>query len=77
MAKRKTEAENQTAAFARYKVSYPGGLNLRAGPGKSFPVLRVLQPGFVVEATGRAKNGWIPVLNGWVDRQYLVKAKEE
>lgn len=77
MAKRKTEPKENSAAFAKYTVTFPGGLNLREGPGKTFSVLRVLQHGEVVEAEGRSKNGWLPVSGGWVDRQYLEKIKEE
>lgn len=70
MAKRKAGAVKQPSA-ARYEVAYPRGLNLRAGPGMSFPVLRVLPAGDVVAAAGSARDGWLPVDEGWCDKRYL------
>lgn len=75
MAKRKAQPK-EAATFATYTVSYPGGLNLRAGPGKNFPVLRVLQPGAAVKAEGEAQDNWLPVEGGWVNQMYLEKNKE-
>lgn len=75
MAKRKAQSK-EAATFATYTVSYPGGLNLRAGPGKNFPVLRVLQPGAAVKAEGEAQDNWLPVEGGWVNQMYLEKSKE-
>lgn len=68
MAKRKTA---EAPSFAKYTVNTPRGLNLRSGPGMDYPVLRVLKPGELVEAAGKARKGWLPVQDGWVDRQYL------
>lgn len=76
MAKRKAQPAAKAATFATYTVSYPGGLNLRAGPGKNFPVVRVLQPGTAVKAEGEAQGDWLPVEGGWVDQKYLEKNKE-
>lgn len=75
MAKRKAQPK-EAATFATYTVSYPGGLNLRAGPGKNFSVLRVLQPGAAVKAEGEAHGNWLLVEGGWVDQTYLEKSKE-
>ena len=75
MAKRKAQPK-AAATFATYTVSYPGGLNLRAGPGKNFTVVRVLQPGTAVKAEGEAQGDWLPVKGGWVDQKYLEKRKE-
>ena len=68
MAKRKTA---QKPAFAKYTVNTHRGLNVRSGPGLEHPVLRVLQPGEEVEAAGKSRKGWLPVQDGWVDKQYL------
>lgn len=71
MAKRKTGADpGQT--FAKRVVTYPMGLNLRTGPGKDHPVLRVLKMGTVVSLTGEPdENGWVPVEGGWIDSRYV------
>lgn len=71
MARRKTGAEpGQT--FARRVVTYPMGLNLRAGPGKAHPVLRVLKAGAAVMPTGEPdENGWLPVEGGWIDSRFV------
>lgn len=47
------------------------GLNLRSGPGAEHPVLRVIPDGTKVQAAGKSRKGWLPVQDGWVDKQYL------
>lgn len=47
------------------------GLNVRSGPGTEHPVVRVLPEGSRVEAAGKSRKGWLPVQDGWVDRQFL------
>lgn len=71
MAKRKTSATAEPT-FAKYVVTYPMGLNLRAGPGMGHPVLRVLRIGETVRQTGETDGaGWMPVEGGWVDSRYV------
>lgn len=71
MAKRKTGAD-PGQPFAKRVVTYPMGLNLRAGPGKDHPVLRVLKTGATVSPTGEPdENGWLPVEGGWIDSRYV------
>lgn len=71
MAKRKTTADAEQT-FAKHVVTYPMGLNLRAGPGMDQPVLRVLKAGEAVIQTGEtAEHGWMPVKGGWVDSRYV------
>lgn len=72
MAKRKTGADPEQTFARRVAVTYPMGLNLRAGPGKDHPVLRVLKMGAVASPTGEPdENGWIPVEGGWIDSRYV------
>lgn len=70
MAKRKTDSA-AAPSFAKYKVVYAWGQNLRSGPGMDFPVVRVLMPGEEVQATGRVKQGWLPVDGGWLAAEHL------
>lgn len=54
-----------------------GGLSLymRSGPGTSYGVVRSLPNGAVVDVTGAAQSGFLPVAyqgsNGWASSQYL------
>ena len=60
------------------------GLNLRAGAGTSFPVIRILQRNEIVEVTGSGVTAgsyfFVPVravndnATGWVAQQYLDRA---
>jgi uncharacterized protein YkwD/uncharacterized protein YraI len=51
-------------------------LNLRSGPSLSDAVILVMPPGAVVEATGTARNGFLPVTyngtSGWAYAAYLA-----
>ena len=58
-------------------VNSPDGVNLRAGPGTTFPVLSVLTSGTAVTVTGDATgDGWLPVtVNnqlGFVKAEYVT-----
>lgn len=64
----------------RLQVTYPYGLNLRAGPGRGYPVLAVLPMDTEVQAAGDAAKPsdggtWLPVEtgqgSGWVDLAFL------
>lgn len=62
-------------------VSVTGStLNMRSGPGLEHTVIRGLANGTVVEVTGAAQNGFLPVryqgTNGWVSAQYLTAGGE-
>lgn len=71
MAKRKTKPAAEQS-FAKHVVLYPQGLNLRAGPGKEYEVLRVLKAGEKVQQKGETdENGWMPVRGGWVASEFL------
>lgn len=70
----------KTVDAAAFQVTYPFGLNLRAGPGKGYPVLSVLPAGAEVHAAGERVSPpdggtWLPVEtrqgSGWVDAAYL------
>ncbi len=55
----------------------PDGLNVRAGPGTSFPVLVTMPGGARVQVIGRpTADGWYPVRYadkvGWADGAYLA-----
>lgn len=68
---RKTTRDTEEP-FAQHVVTYPQGVNLRAGPGTDQPVLRVLKAGETVIQTGVAvEHGWMPVEGGWVDCRYV------
>jgi uncharacterized protein YraI len=51
-------------------------LNLRSGPGTTFPVVTVLPPGTQVDVTGAAQNGFLPVRwagrSGFAHSDFLV-----
>lgn len=51
-------------------------LNLRAGPGRGYPILAVMPAGSAVRITGDASEGWYPVryneLNGWAYAEYIA-----
>lgn len=85
------EAEGSKATFERrwdedaelYAVTFRAGLNLREGPGRSYPVITVLPCGAVLEAAepldlkgGRYAEIASPWGNGWVDTGYLVRLLE-
>lgn len=71
MARRKT-TDDPGQTFAKLVVTYPMGLNLRAGPGRDTAVLRVLKAGETVLQTGElTEAGWVPVEDGWVDSRYV------
>jgi uncharacterized protein YraI len=48
---------------------------MRSGPGLDHPVIRGLSNGTVVDVTGAAQNGFLPIRyqgsNGWASAQYL------
>lgn len=69
-------------------VNAEGGLNLRIGPGRSYPVAELLEDGTLLAVLelpcGAEVPGWALVhtgeRTGWVDRRFiqeLEKAKEE
>ncbi|MGF1535752.1 MAG: peptidoglycan-binding protein [Elainellaceae cyanobacterium] len=48
-------------------------LNVRSGPGLSFPVVSSLANGTVVRATGEVSNGWIRLSQGgWVSSDFVI-----
>jgi uncharacterized protein YgiM (DUF1202 family) len=53
-------------------------LNLRTGPGLSYPVIRVLREGAAVTLTGKTARGYAEVLagssQGWSSLQYLASS---
>jgi len=84
-ASRETMAPDVPAGSPRFQVTYPFGLNLRAGPGKGYPVLSVLPAGAEVQAAGErvtpsGGGAWLPVEtcqgSGWVDAAYLRLATD-
>ena len=70
MAKRKTKPAAEQS-FAKHVVLYPQGLNLRAGPGRQYDVLRVLKAGEEVQQNGETRNDWMQVEGGWIDSRYV------
>ena len=70
MAKRKTKPAAEQS-FAKHVVLYSQGLNLRAGPGRQYDVLRVLKAGEEVQQNGETRDGWMPVEGGWIDSRYV------
>lgn len=69
-------ASRTTAGAARTTTAT---LNLRAGPGRSYRVLKVMRKGIRVTLTGRTGNGFAQVRNGsatgWASTRYLSPAK--
>ncbi len=62
-------------------VSVTGStLNMRSGPGLEHTVIRGLSNGTVVEVTGAAQNGFLPIRyqgsTGWASAQYLTAGGE-
>lgn len=70
MAKRKTTPAAEQS-FAKHVVLYPQGLNLRAGPGRQYDVLRVLKAGEEVQQNGETRDDWMQVEGGWIDSRYV------
>lgn len=70
MAKRKTKHAAEQS-FAKHVVLYPQGLNLRAGPGRQYDVLRVLKAGEEVQQNGETRDDWMQVEGGWIDSRYV------
>lgn len=70
MAKRKTKPAAEQS-FAKHVVLYPQGLNLRAGPGRQYDVLRVLKAGEEVQQNGETRDDWMQVDGGWIDSRYV------
>lgn len=70
MAKRKTKPAAEQS-FAKHVVLYPQGLNLRAGPGRQYDVLRVLKAGEEVQQNGETRDDWMQVEGGWIDSRYV------
>ena len=70
MAKRKTRPAAEQS-FAKHVVLYPQGLNLRAGPGRQYDVLRVLKAGEEVQQNGETRDDWMQVEGGWIDSRYV------
>lgn len=68
------------AYSAKYRVNYRYGLNLRTGPGREHPVIRVLPNGMVILVEGDAVAVgpvvWCQTGEGWVDSTYLVPVEE-
>lgn len=84
-ASREAMAPDAPANSPRFQVTYPFGLNLRAGPGKGYPVLSVLPAGAEARASGERVSPsdggvWLPVEtcqgSGWVDAAYLRPAAD-
>lgn len=66
----------QAASDRSATVTSPDGVNLRAGPGTSHPILAVLPHGTIVTVTGEAvADNWIPVAHagksGFVKGEYV------
>ena len=61
-------------------VSAAGGLNLRTGPGRNYPIAEVLEDGMRLEVLelphGAEVPGWALVhtgaRTGWVDRSFIA-----
>ena len=70
MAKRNTMPAAEQS-FAKHVVLYPQGLNLRAGPGRQYDVLRVLKAGEEVQQNGETRDDWMQVEGGWIDSRYV------
>ena len=70
MAKRKTKPAAEQS-FAKHIVMYPQGLNLRAGPGTQYDVLRVLKAGEEVQQNGEGQGEWMQVEGGWINSRYV------
>ena len=70
MAKRKTNPAAEQS-FAKHVVLYPQGLNLRAGPGTQYDVLRVLKAGEEVQQNGEGRGEWMQVEGGWINSRYV------
>lgn len=70
MAKRKTKPAAEQS-FAKHVVLYPQGLNLRAGPGTQYDVLRVLKAGEEVQQNGEIRDEWMQVEGGWINSRYV------
>lgn len=85
-----TPPETETVPV-RYRVSAPGGLHLRDGPGRAYRSLTVLQAGELVLGDDVADllradrdpgdSAWITVLSkagsGWADGAYLERIADE
>lgn len=85
------EAPEAETVPVRYRVSTPGGLHLRDGPGRAYRSLTVLQAGELVLGDDVAEllradrdpgdSAWITVLSkagsGWVDGAYLEWIADE
>lgn len=69
--KRKAEAAAETAK-PTYVVVDDRGLNVRSGPGKDYPVVRVAPCGCALTPVGKDVNGWIPLEDGWVMALYVA-----
>lgn len=74
------EAADCATAWPCYIVTAPNGLNLRVGPGKSYPIIKVLPKDTIVAAAGFPIEvpgcSWLQVtsegcVTGWVDTAYL------
>lgn len=67
-----------TVATATTAMTATAAVNLRSGPGTSFPILAVLAKGQTVQASGTVTNGWYQVTvadrTGWVYKSYLTSA---
>lgn len=87
------EAAQETGSgenFVRYRVRCPGGVHLRAGPGKAYRSLEVLPVGALVLTDDAMEmlrvdrspgdSAWMMVLSpagsGWVDGAYLERVDE-
>jgi uncharacterized protein YraI len=68
--------DNEAAAQAVQQYKTTTALNFRAGPGTSYPVIRVIPAGGIVAHTGMVKNSFYEVgygdTYGWVHKDYLV-----
>ncbi len=69
-------AENRGISHSNAALLYVNkAVNVRSGPGKSYPVLGILYVGDTVEPTGVEKNGWAQIsyngANAYVYSTYL------
>jgi uncharacterized protein YgiM (DUF1202 family) len=69
-----TDTATPTPAPKSCQVTAAEALNLRSGPGTSYPVIAWLQPGDVLTITQQS-NGWVQVTTptgaaGWVNSNY-------
>ena len=76
----------ETPLIVRGVINAPdAGLEVRAGPGRDFPVLGQLSNAVAVQVVGKSKGGWLYIsysdpgsdLTGWVVAKYVLIQKHD